>query len=175
MSRPPHLSPHGGSLGPALWQVASPNSCGWACSGGRGPAADLTGHSRFIGLPEGGPPYHHGHLPAGAALRVPHRQVGWGLGLWEAAGRPGEPRQALTTQLTIPQGAPVDPAPAHQQGEDWPGESSSSYPTTPTHEPHVTSPRPPGNQGTGLWGSPILWAPQLRPGDLGILRGQIPG
>uniref|UniRef100_A0A7N5JU02 NAD-dependent protein deacetylase sirtuin-2 n=1 Tax=Ailuropoda melanoleuca TaxID=9646 RepID=A0A7N5JU02_AILME len=50
----------------------------------------------FIGLPEGGSPHHHGHLPAGAALRLPHQQVGWGL----AGG--GGPGQARSSPLSSP-------------------------------------------------------------------------
>lgn len=37
----------------------------------------LTGHAPLTGLPEGGSPPHHGHVPTGAALRIPHQQVGW--------------------------------------------------------------------------------------------------
>lgn len=82
------LHPCGGSLGPALGKVASPASCG----GDRGqggeaqpPHGPLGPHwpLPFTGLPEGGPPRHHGHLPAGAALRIPHQQVGCG---WDCGG-----------------------------------------------------------------------------------------
>ena len=44
--------------------------------------------------------------------------MGTAGGLWGG----GEPGQVLTTRLATPQGTPVYPAPAHQQGEDRAGE-----------------------------------------------------
>lgn len=62
------------------------------------------------GLPESGPPHHHGHLPAGAALCIPHQQVGRasgaglrGAGDWGAATDPHHSaRRPLRAPLSTP-------------------------------------------------------------------------
>ena len=167
MSRPPRLGPHGGSLGPALWQVASPNSCGWACSGGQGPAADLIGHSRFVGLPEGGPPYHHGHLPAGAALRVPHRQVGWGWGRGRLLGGQGSRDRPSPLSSPSPR-APLS-TPRLLINKEKTGQVSPLRPTPPPPHTSPTSP-PPGSPGTrGQVSGEAQYSGPLS-SDLGILE-----
>uniref|UniRef100_A0A4X1T1L8 NAD-dependent protein deacetylase sirtuin-2 n=1 Tax=Sus scrofa TaxID=9823 RepID=A0A4X1T1L8_PIG len=139
---------------PAL--VGQPGSCsveGWAGARVAGSTAQPPWPRPFTGLPEGGPSHRHGHLPAGAALRIPHQQVGWGSGWGRALGTGGAragPHSAHPT--SPPQGAPLHPTPAHQQGEDRPGESFHSHP----------SPSFLGNQGTGPRGIPVLWTPRLR-------------
>lgn len=79
VSNPPGLGRHGlgcgdwsGEAGP---QARAAGGRGWGGGGGR----VLTPHRLLpAGLLQGGPPYCHGHLPAGAALRLPHQQVGRG-------------------------------------------------------------------------------------------------
>lgn len=138
------------------------------------------GCSLFVGLPEGGPAYHHGHLPAGAALRVPHRQVSRGAGLgWGALEAEGartgrhhpahrSPRAPLSTpRLLINKEktgqvswllytAPRSSLPSHQRG--------------PHPLPLASSVR-----GDRSLGNPVVQTSQLRTRDSRLQRGQVPG
>lgn len=90
--------------------MASPTSCGWASRGRRRGLSRLSlGNPHrpppFVGLPEGGPSPHHGHLAAGAALCIPHRQVGWEWGPRGASGEGG------SRDRSLPLGSPPPRAP----------------------------------------------------------------
>lgn len=77
-----------------------------------------------------------------------------------AAGHPG-PEQTLTPQLPLPQGTPLHPSSAHQQGESWPGKSPSSRPPSSQAPPSLP---PASSEGT----------PTVEPQDFGFL-GSDPG
>uniref|UniRef100_A0A8C0E1U9 NAD-dependent protein deacetylase n=1 Tax=Balaenoptera musculus TaxID=9771 RepID=A0A8C0E1U9_BALMU len=86
----PPISVHTGAAGVLPWGRWLPQvAAGGLAAGDGGRQPSLTVRSPFTGLPEGGPPHHYGHLPAGAALRIPYQQVGWGSGPWGAAGHWG--------------------------------------------------------------------------------------
>ena len=172
----PPISVHAGAAGVLPWGRWLPQvAAGGLAAGAGGRQPSLTVCSPFTGLPEGGPPHHHGHLPAGAALRIPYQQVGWGSGLWGAAGHWGS--RDRPSPLSSPSTRAPLSTPRLLINKEKTGQVSAFSHTLPPPHRGPTLPPPGllGNQGTGLWGIPILWTPRLRPKDSGIHRGQVPG